>query len=85
MTAGSDADAIGRQLRELTQAVVDARDIAAEQKKELIELIQALSEQVVSARKKPVIASLLRFHAFLYSPRIWARPTHQQSQPDRNW
>ena len=60
MTAGSDADAIGRQLRELTQAVLDAGDIAAEQKKELIELIQALSEQVVSARKKPVIMSLLR-------------------------
>jgi hypothetical protein len=60
MTAGSDADAIGRQVRELTQAVVDARDIAQEQKKELVELIQALSEQVVSARKKPVMASLLR-------------------------
>jgi hypothetical protein len=60
MTAGSDADAIGRQLRDLTQAVLDARDIGADQKKELIELIQALSEQIVSARKKPVIISLLR-------------------------
>jgi hypothetical protein len=60
MTTGSDADAIGRQLRELTQAVLDAGNIASEQKKELIELIQALSEQIVSARKKPVIASLLR-------------------------
>jgi hypothetical protein len=33
MTAGTDVDAIGRQLRELTQAVVDAADIASEQKK----------------------------------------------------
>lgn len=60
MTAGSDADAIGRHLRELTQGLIDARDLAAENKRELIELVQALAEQVVSARKKPVIASLLR-------------------------
>jgi signal transduction histidine kinase len=59
MTAGSDADAIGRQLRDLTQTVLDARDVAADQKRELIELIQALSEQVVSGRKKSVVLSLL--------------------------
>jgi hypothetical protein len=56
LTSGSDADQIGRYLRELTQAVVDASDVDQEGKKELIELIQ----QIVSARKKPVIASLLR-------------------------
>jgi hypothetical protein len=39
---------------------VDAKDIPAEQKKELVEVIQALSEQIVSSRKKPVILSLLR-------------------------
>jgi hypothetical protein len=59
MTEGTEVDAIGRQLRELTQAVLDAGDIASEQQKDLIELIQALSDQIVSARKKSVILSLL--------------------------
>src|SRR5260221_3219431 len=46
-------------LKELTQAIIDAQDIAAETKKELVELIQALSVEIVRSRKKSVIASLL--------------------------
>jgi hypothetical protein len=60
LTAGTDAEAAGRQLKELTQAIIDAQDIAAETKKELVELIQALSVEIVQrSRKKSVIASLL--------------------------
>jgi endonuclease III len=59
LTAGTDAEAAGRQLKELTQAIIDAQDIAAETKKELVELIQALSVEIVRSRKKSVIASLL--------------------------
>jgi hypothetical protein len=59
MTAGSDADAVGRIVKGLTEAIVNAQDIAAENKKELVEIIQALSEQIVSSRKKSVIMSLM--------------------------
>jgi hypothetical protein len=59
LTAGTDAEAVGHQLKELTQAIIDAQDIAAETKKELVELIQALSDEIVRGRKKSVIASLL--------------------------
>jgi hypothetical protein len=59
MTAGSDADAAGRRLKDLTQAIVNANDIADENKNELVELIQALSEQIVTSRKKSVIMSLM--------------------------
>jgi hypothetical protein len=47
LTAGTDAEAVGHQLKELTQAIIDAQDMAAETKKELVELIQALSDEIV--------------------------------------
>jgi hypothetical protein len=60
MTAGSDADAVGRQLKALAEAIIEAKDVESETKKELIELLQGISEQVVSGRKKSVVSSLLK-------------------------
>jgi hypothetical protein len=60
LTAGSDADAVGRDLKALAEAIIEAKNIEAETKKELIELLQGISEQVVSGRKKSVVGSLLK-------------------------
>jgi hypothetical protein len=59
LTAGSDAEAVGKQLQALTQAVIDSSEVAADQKRELVELLQALSDQVVRSRTKSVALSLL--------------------------
>ena len=63
LTKDTDVEAIGDILKNLTQAVIDARDIEKKVKKDLIELIQSLAEQIVGSqgpRKPSVIITLLR-------------------------
>jgi hypothetical protein len=60
MTKDSDADAIGQRLKVLVQAIVDANEVNANSKKEMIELIQALSDEIVRSRKRPVIMALIK-------------------------
>jgi hypothetical protein len=63
LTKDSDVEAIGETLKNLTQAVIDARNIDEKAKKDLVELIQSLAEQVVGSqgqRKPLVIMTLLR-------------------------
>jgi hypothetical protein len=63
LTKDTDVEAIGDILKSLTQTIIDARDIEQKAKKELVELIQSLAEQVVGsqgARKPSVIVTLVR-------------------------
>lgn len=59
LTKDSDVEAIGGQLQLLTQAIVNASDIDAAIKTDLIDLLQSLSEQIIGKRKPSVIRSLL--------------------------
>jgi hypothetical protein len=60
MTEGSDVDTVGQQLKVLIQAVIDSNELNSEAKKEMAELIQSLTEQIVGSRKRSVISSLIR-------------------------
>jgi Zn-dependent M16 (insulinase) family peptidase len=60
MTEGSDADSVGQQLKALTQAIIDSNQLTADAKKELVELIQSLSEQIVGNRKQSVSMALIK-------------------------
>jgi hypothetical protein len=60
MSAGSDVAAVGEQLRALVQAVVDSNELDAEAKRETVELLKAISQQLAGDRKKSVTMSLLR-------------------------
>jgi hypothetical protein len=62
LTKDTEVEAIGDTLGDLTQVIIDA-DIERKVKKDLIELIQSLAEQVVGSqgpRKPSVIMTLLR-------------------------
>ena len=59
LTKNTNVETIGTQLQKLTQSMVDSSDLEQAQKKELLDLVQALAEQVVGARKPSVIKSLL--------------------------
>jgi polyhydroxyalkanoate synthesis regulator phasin len=58
LTQGSDAAVLGEQLKRLTEAVVNNGSISAEDRKELIDLLQSLAEQIVGQRKPAVVRSL---------------------------
>ena len=63
LTKDTDVEAIGETLRNLTQTIIDAGEIEQKAKKELVDLIQSLGEQVVGStgeRKPSVIMTLLR-------------------------
>lgn len=59
LSQGSDVEAIATILKSLTETIVRANEIEANSKKELIELITALSEEIVRSKKQSVIMSLL--------------------------
>jgi hypothetical protein len=62
LTKDTDVEAIGQTLMKLTQAIIDAKEIEQKAKRELVELIQSLAEQVVGSqrqRKPSVIMTLL--------------------------
>src|SRR5262249_20748868 len=63
LTKDTDVEAVGKLLTAFTQAVIDAKDVDKNAKKELIELVQALAEQVVGSqgtRKPSVIMTIVR-------------------------
>lgn len=60
ITAGTDAEELGKAIRDLTQAVIESDELAREAKHELGELIVALTEQITGKRSKPVLKSLMR-------------------------
>jgi hypothetical protein len=63
LTKDTDAEAVGQQLRMLTEAVANSREMENSVKKEMIDLVQALADQVVGARgeRKPsVVLALLK-------------------------
>jgi len=63
LTKDTDVEPIGRLLTAFTQAVIDAKEVEQNAKKELIELVQALGEQVVGSqgtRKPSVIMTIVR-------------------------
>lgn len=57
---GTDADAIGVLIRDLSQAIIVATEMQSMQKKELLDLLQAVSDQVIRERKPSVLKSLLK-------------------------
>jgi hypothetical protein len=60
ITEGSDAEELGRALKQLTEGVLAANELAADAKKEIVELISSLSEQVTGRRSKSVMGSILK-------------------------
>jgi hypothetical protein len=60
VTKGSDAEEAGQQIKALAQAIIDAKDIDDAGKKELVELVQGLSQELVGGRKREVDAHIYR-------------------------
>lgn len=63
MSGGTDVEAVGDGLKALTQAVIDSTEMASAQKKDTIDLINALAAQVVgpkSERKPSVIMAIYK-------------------------
>lgn len=58
-TKGSDAEAIGNQIKVLTQSIIDTNQLAQERKQEILDLIKSLGDQVTGERKPSVIRALL--------------------------
>jgi len=50
LAKGTDADDVGRLVQQLTQAVLDAKELVPAAKKELLDLIQSLAEQAVGSQ-----------------------------------
>lgn len=59
LAQGSDAETVGQQLKLLTEAILASAEIDQETRQELVQLIQALSGEVIRERKKPVAKALL--------------------------
>ena len=60
LTKSTDVETIGTQLKMLTQSIVDSPDLNQAQKKEMLDLVETLGEQVVGPRKPSVIKTLLQ-------------------------
>ncbi|MEP1329129.1 hypothetical protein [Pseudophaeobacter sp.] len=60
ITEGSDAEELGRSIKDFAQAVVDTVELTKESKHEVGELLGTLSEQITGKRSKPVIESVLK-------------------------
>jgi len=50
LAKGTDADEVGKLVQQLTQSVLDAKEIVPAAKKELLDLIQSLAEQAVGSQ-----------------------------------
>lgn len=59
LTKGTDVELIGKEIENLTQVIIDASDVQGNDKKEIIDLVQSLAEQIQSSRKRSVLVSLL--------------------------
>lgn len=60
ITKGSDAEQLGLAIKALTEAVIQTQDIAADTKKEIGELLAALTEQISGKRSKSVAMQVLK-------------------------
>jgi hypothetical protein len=60
MTQNTDVEAIGEQLRKLTQAIVDTPDMKQDQKKASLDLVESLADELVRARKPSVMNALAK-------------------------
>jgi hypothetical protein len=60
LTKDSDVEGIGTAIKTLAQAIVDSNEINKTDKQELIDLVQAIGEQIVGQRKKPILFSLFK-------------------------
>jgi hypothetical protein len=60
LTKGSDAEELGAAIKSLTEAVVQAPDMRDEVKREVGELLAALTDQVAGKRSKPVATQVLK-------------------------
>jgi hypothetical protein len=63
LTKDTDVEPIGNAIKELTQAIIDAKEIDKKARQELVDLVQSFAEQIVGSqgqRKPSVIMSLLR-------------------------
>lgn len=58
LSQGSDVEGITKILQSLTETIVRSNEIDAANKKELVELISSLADEVIRSKKKPVIMSL---------------------------
>jgi hypothetical protein len=60
LTKDSDVEDIGTAIKTLTQAIIDAGEIDKAAKRDLLDLVQAIGEQIVTQRKKPILFSLFK-------------------------
>ena len=60
LTKGSDAEEFGAAIKALTEAVVQSHDMQTGTKREVGELLAALTEQVAGKRSKPVAMTVLK-------------------------
>jgi hypothetical protein len=60
LTKNTEVESIGVQLQKLTQAIVDTSDLDEARKKEMLDLVQSLAEQVVGPQKPSVMKALLK-------------------------
>jgi hypothetical protein len=58
-TGGTEVEPIGQKIAALTQAIVDAQEVDDATRKDLIELVQGLSQQLVGERKQSVMKAIL--------------------------
>jgi hypothetical protein len=56
----TEVEDVGQKIQALTQAVIDASDIAANDKRDLIELIEGFAEQTIRSKKPAVALALLK-------------------------
>ena len=59
LTKGTDAEVVGQHLTQLTEAVISSKELTAEQKQAILDLLHSLSEQVIRERKPSVMRALL--------------------------
>ncbi|MCL8381967.1 hypothetical protein [Xanthobacter aminoxidans] len=59
-TQGSDAEGIGKIIQALTAVVLAAHELTADEQAKMVELIEALSQQVIEGRKPAVISALMK-------------------------
>ncbi|OYW54188.1 MAG: hypothetical protein B7Y80_13245 [Hyphomicrobium sp. 32-62-53] len=60
MMRGSDAEEAGTIIRALAEGVANTRGLDPKHKEELVDLIDALSDEIVKRRKPSVVRSLFR-------------------------
>jgi hypothetical protein len=58
-TGGTEIEPIGKQIAGLTEAIANTKEIADAERRDLIELVRGLSQEIVGERKQSVIKAML--------------------------